>query len=95
MKRFVTLCAAVRRGLMMTSFALAIEPQLASPEASPSAGQPVYMRGTMAAYFADDDKPKEADRPATEEKTKHAKAAAASNCGSESKLLRRRSSCMR
>ena len=53
MKRFVTLCAAVGAGFMMTSFALATEPQFASPEASPSTG-PVYMRGTMAAYFADD-----------------------------------------
>ena len=48
MKRIVTLCAAVGAGFMMTSFALAIEPQFASPEATQEAGQPVYMRGTMA-----------------------------------------------
>jgi Putative beta-barrel porin-2, OmpL-like. bbp2 len=81
MKRIVTLCAAFGAGFMMTSFALASEPQLASPEA----GQPVYMRGTMAAYFADAEKPKEGE-PKKEEKPKHEeKAAAPASCGCESK----------
>ena len=84
MKRFVTLCAAVGAGFMMTSFALANEPQLNPPEASPEAGQPVYMRGTMAAYFADADKPKEGEAK-KEEKPKHEeKAAAPASCGCES-----------
>ena len=33
MKRFVTMCAAIGAGFVMTSFALATEPQLASPAA--------------------------------------------------------------
>jgi hypothetical protein len=80
MKRFVTMCAAVGAGFMMTSFALAIEPQFASPEA----GQPVYMRGTMAAYFADADKKSEGDAKKEEKPAKEEHAAAPSSCGSES-----------
>jgi hypothetical protein len=86
MKRFVTLCAAVGAGVMMTSVALAIEPQFASPEVTQEAGQPVYMRGTMAAYFADAEKPKEATPPAAEEnKEEKSEAPAASSCSCESK----------
>jgi hypothetical protein len=82
MKRFVTLCAAFGAGFVMTSFALAAEPQNASPEA----GQPVYMRGTMTAYFADADKPKEATPPAAEEKKEEKPAAPAESkdsCGKD------------
>jgi hypothetical protein len=84
MKRFVTMCAAVGAGLMMTSFALAIEPPIASPEDSQSAGQPVYMRGTMAAYFADADKKSEGDAKTEEKPAKEEHAAAPSSCGCES-----------
>src|SRR6476660_2521081 len=84
MKRFVTLCAAVGAGFMMTSFALAVEPHIASPEALQSAGEPVYMRGTMAAYFADADKKSEGDAKKEEKPMKEEHAAAPSSCGSES-----------
>src|SRR6478672_9213439 len=84
MKRFVTICAAVGAGFMMTSFALAIEPQFASPEASQEAGQPVYMRGTMAAYFADAEKPKEGAAKSEEKPMTEEKAAAPASCGCES-----------
>ena len=84
MKRFLTLCAAIGAGFVMTSFALAIEPQLNPPEASPEAGQPVYLRGTMAAYFADADKKSEGDAKKEEKPMHEEKAAAASNCGCES-----------
>src|SRR6476646_9545866 len=84
MKRFVTMCVALGAGLMMTSFALAIEPQFASPEDSLSAGQPVYMRGTMAAYFADADKKSEGDATTEGKPTKEEHAAAPSSCGCES-----------
>ncbi len=82
MKGFITLCAAVGAGFMMTSFALAIEPQFASPEATQSTGEPVYLRGTMAAYFADDKKG-EGDTD-TDEKPMHEEKAATSSCGCES-----------
>jgi hypothetical protein len=85
MKRFVTLCAAVGAGFMMTSFALATEPQFASPEAEQSTGQPVYLRGTMTAYFADADKPKEGAAKTEEKPMTEEKAAAPASCGCESK----------
>ncbi len=82
MKRLLTMCAALGASLLATSFALAAEPQVAQAETND--GQPVYMRGTMAAYFADADKPKEGDAKKEEKPMKEEKAAAAPSCGSSS-----------
>jgi hypothetical protein len=84
MKRFVTICAAVGAGFMMTSFALAIESQFAPPDASQPGSEPVYMRGTMAAYFADADKKSDGDAKKEEKPMHEETAAAASSCGGES-----------
>src|SRR4051794_34455667 len=84
MKRFVTLCAAVGAGFMMTSFALAIEPQFALPDATQPGSEPVYMRGTMAAYFADAEKKSDGETKKEEKPMHEETAAAASSCGGES-----------
>ncbi len=80
MKRFVVMCAAVGAGLLATSIALAAEPQF-DPQAASE--QPVYLRGTMAAYFADADKQKEGDAKKDEKTAKEEPKASSSNCGCE------------
>jgi hypothetical protein len=84
MKRFVILCAVVGAGLVMTSFALAIEPPLPSPEATPDAGQPVYLKGTMAAYFAEAEEPQPDDARKEEKAVKEEKASETPNGGCDS-----------
>ena len=48
--------AAVGTSLLASSFALAADPQAVQLESNN--GQPVYLRGTMTAYFADADEKK-------------------------------------
>lgn len=76
MKRFVTLCASFGAGLLMTSFALAAQPQLAPPVADE---QPVRPPGKMAAYFEDENK-----KEAAKEETVAPEAPASDSCGCES-----------
>lgn len=79
MKRFVSICAAFGAGLMWTSVALAAQPQLAAP-AAPNADN-TSARGTMAAYFEDAEKKKDAAAPAAEKAAVEEKAAPAADCG--------------
>src|SRR6185436_6421568 len=53
MKRFLTMCAAIGAGFVMTSFVLAAEPQLAAPAPPvPTDTQPV-KKSPMNGYFED------------------------------------------
>ncbi len=83
MKRLVNLCATIGAGFMMTSFALALEPQPASPEASPTGSQPVYLRGKLTAYFADDNNEALEEKPAEEKTEAPACGTEPNSCGSE------------
>lgn len=106
MKRFMEMCLTVGAGLLMSSLALAAEPQLAPSDAQqPAADQSVHVNGKIAAYF-EDAKKKEGDAakpapaapdvsPAKEQKADSAPScgSSASSCGSEAPACGSEASC--
>src|SRR6478672_3028287 len=82
MKRFLTMCAAIGAGFVMTSFVLAAEPQLAPPTGPATSDAQPVKKSPMNGYFEEKGAAKKLDAnvaPASDEEK------ATTDCASESK----------